>query len=106
MTDNGPDPVDALAQAWGALDPLQRYVDAAPDGPMPVDELVREYLDSHDPYPAGTRVSTRGLGAAAEWEPATILDRPGSDEWTVEFDDGATAWRDHTEIRPNPAPGT
>lgn len=96
----GTDPVAALAQAWGTLDPMQRYVDDAPNGPTPLDELVTEYLAEHDPYPAGTRVRARSLDATVGWEPATVLDRPGRDEWTVEFEDGSTAWRDHTELRP------
>lgn len=94
----GPDPVPALAQAWAAVDPFQRYVDDAPDGPTPVDELETEYLRDHDPYPEGTRVWAERL--TWEWEPATIVERIGDDEWTVEFDDYGTAWRGHGELRP------
>lgn len=32
--------------------------------------------------------------------PAVVVERPGTDEWTVEFDDGEQAWRSHNEIRP------
>ncbi len=93
----GPDPVPALAQTWAAVDPLQRYVDDAPDGPTPLDELVAEYLADHDPYPVGTRVWAERL--TGEWEPAEIVERIANDEWTVQFDDG-TAWRGHVELRP------
>lgn len=30
---------------------------------------------------------------------AVIIGRPGTDEWTVLFDDGAEAWRDQSQLR-------
>jgi hypothetical protein len=40
----GADYVGGLAQAWASLEPAQRRVDEAPDGPRPPDKLVQAFL--------------------------------------------------------------
>ncbi|MFE4195605.1 tudor domain-containing protein [Paenarthrobacter sp. NPDC056912] len=97
--------IEDLALAWAERDPLESWMLAAPDA-RPISqetlrEVVSDYLSSHEPFPDGTRVEVR-RGDDEGWEPATIIDRPGTDEWTVEYDDGTQAWRDHSELRPNP----
>ncbi|MFF2300654.1 tudor domain-containing protein [Arthrobacter sp. NPDC058127] len=61
-----------------------------------------EYLGSHNPFPDETAVEVlRGDGST--WEQAVIVERVGVDEWTVEYEDGEKAWRDHHELRPTAA---
>lgn len=60
---------------------------------------IREYLGSHDSFPDEIAVEVlRGDGST--WEQAVIVERVGVDEWTVEYEDGEQAWRDHHELRP------
>ena len=33
-----------------------------------------------------------------------MIERTAVDEWTVDFDDGEQAWRDHHELRPRSTP--
>lgn len=89
--------VAVAARAWAAVDPLERWVNAAADGPTPLEETITEYLAGHDPFPADFGVEARWDEA---WEPAVVIERTGLDEWLVEFDDGGQAWRDHHELRP------
>ncbi len=97
-----PDPVPALAQAWAAVEPLERWIDAAPAGSRPVAELVRDYLAAANPYPDGTRVHVVVERDPDElWRPGVIAQRTAVDEWSVDSIDGTwIGFRDHTEIRP------
>lgn len=96
--------VTGLALSWARTDPLEQRVNAAPRGrPTPLEESVTEYLGSHNPFADGSRVEVLGglhRDAPTAWVPATIVERTTVDEWTVEFDDGDRAWRDHHEPRP------
>ncbi|MBZ5733631.1 hypothetical protein K8Z61_03905 [Nocardioides sp. TRM66260-LWL] len=96
--------VAGLALSWARTDPLEQWVNAAPrGGNTPLEETVSEYLGSHNPFADGSRVEVPGglhRDTAAVWVPATIVERTAVDEWTVEFDDGDQAWRDHHELRP------
>lgn len=94
-----PSYVASLAIEWAANNPLQRWVNAASDGPGPLKDTVGEYLGDHNPFPDESRVDVLD-GDAAAWVPATIVERTAVDEWTVEYDDGNRAWRDHQELRP------
>jgi hypothetical protein len=95
-----PSYVAALAIEWAASNPLERWVNAAPDGPGPLEETISEYLGDHNPFPDESRVDVLGRDAAG-WVPATIVERAAVDEWTVEYDDGGQVWRDHQELRPH-----
>ncbi|GAB3868628.1 hypothetical protein GCM10028801_44900 [Nocardioides maradonensis] len=94
-----PNYVEQAAAAWAATDPLERWVDAAPDGPSPIEDTVGEYLGNHNPFPDGMAVDVEVRGGQA-WEPAVIVERVGVDEWTVQYEDGKQGWRDHSELRP------
>jgi hypothetical protein len=96
-----PSYVAAGAIEWAANDPMERWVNAAPDGPGPLEDTIREYLGSHNPFPDELRVDALGRDAAKSWVPATIVERTALDEWTVEYDDGEQVWRDHRELRPH-----
>lgn len=101
-----PSYVAALAIEWAGSNPLQRWVNAAPDGPGPLEETISEYLGEHNPFPDESRVDVLDQVVAAGWVPATIVERTAADEWTVQYDDGEQAWRDHHELRPHsPAAG-
>lgn len=95
-----PSHVAALAIEWAANDPLQRWVNAAPDGPGSLQDTISEYLGSHNPFPDELRVDVLARDEAS-WVPATIVERTAVDEWTVEYDDGEQVWRDHQELRPH-----
>ena len=92
----------ALAQAWAAVEPLERWIDAAPVGGRPITELVRDYLAAVNPYPDGTRVHVVVERDPEEaWGPGVIAQRTALDEWSVDALDGTwIGFRDHTEIRP------
>jgi hypothetical protein len=98
--DAGVNYVGELARAWALLEPMQRWVDAGPGGPRPPDELVQDFLQREDPYPAGTAVF------AARWRPGQwgvgmITARVDDDEWAVEYlDHRDVVLRDHTELVP------
>lgn len=94
-----PNYVEQAASAWAANDPLQRWVDAAADGPSSIEEKVGEYLGNHNPFPDDAKVDVLGRDGEG-WTPATVIERTAADEWTVEFDDGEQVWRDHHELRP------
>ena len=96
-----PSYVAGLAIEWAANDPLERWVNAAPDGPGPLEDTISEYLGSHNPFPDELRVDVLARDATAVLLPATIVERTALDEWTVEFDDGEQVWRDHHELRPH-----
>jgi hypothetical protein len=89
-----------LARAWALLEPMQRWVDAAPGGPRLPEELVQDFLRREDPYPVGTAVF------AARWRPGqwgigVITARVDDDEWAVEYlDHRETVFRDHAELCP------
>ncbi len=99
-TAEAPSYVASLAIEWAASNPLERWVNAAPDGPAPLGDTIREYLGDHNPFPDESRVDVLGRDAEG-WVPATIVERTAADEWTVEYDDGEQAWRDHQELRPH-----
>lgn len=92
--------VAGLAIRWAETDPMEQWVNAAPEGGRtPIGETIREYLGSHNPFPDESAVEVlRHEGSI--WEPAIIVERVSVDEWTVEFEDGEQAWRDHHELRP------
>ena len=97
--------VEALALAWAEHDALMSWMLAAPDArPISAEtlrEVVSDYLGAHDPFPEGAVVEAINMDDGRQtWEQATIVGRPGTNEWTVEFADGDQAWRDHTELRP------
>ncbi len=100
-TASAPSYVAALAIEWAANDSLERWVNAAPDGTGPLEDTIGEYLGSHNPFPDESRVDVQDRDAADTWVPATIVERTAVDEWTVEYDDGEQAWRDHQELRPH-----
>ena len=97
--------VEKLALAWAERDALESWMLAAPDSrpisPAALREVVLDYLAAHDPFPASTSVEAVDHSGSG-WAPAVVIDRPGTDEWTVEFGDGEQAWRGHDEIRPHP----
>ncbi|MGO4587013.1 tudor domain-containing protein [Arthrobacter sp. 2RAF6] len=95
--------VETLAIAWAEHDGLESWMLAAPDArPLSREtlrDIVSDYLASHDPFPDGMSVEVARQDGSG-WEPAVIIERPGTDEWTVEYEDGTQAWRDHSELRP------
>ena len=95
--------VAGLALRWARTDPMEQWVNAAPQGGRtPLEETVSEYLGSHNPFPDDSRVEVLGglrRDAPTAWLTARIVGRTAFDEWTVEFDDGDQAWRDHHELR-------
>lgn len=92
--------VAGLAMHWAGTDPMEQWVNAAPEGgPTPIDETIREYLGSHNPFPDESAVEVLRQGGSI-WEPAVIVERTSVDEWTVEYEDGEQAWRDQHELRP------
>lgn len=98
--DAGVNYVGGLARAWALLEPVQRWVDAGPDGQWPPEELVQDFLRREDPYPVGTAVF------AARWRPGQwgvgmITARVDDDEWAVEYlDHREIVFRDHVELCP------
>ena len=74
--------------------------DARPISPAALRDIVSDYLAAHEPFPDGTRVDVHRPDVDG-WDAAVIIGRPGTDEWTVEYDDGAQAWADHSELRPH-----
>lgn len=93
--------VAGLALRWAREDPLEQWVNAAPaGGTTPLAETISEYLGDHNPFPDGTRIDVLRRDGDG-WEPATVVERTAVDEWTVEYDDGEQAWRDHHELRPH-----
>lgn len=97
--------VETLALAWAEDDPLESWMLAAPDGrpisPDTLRQIVEDYLVDHEPFPDGTRVEVARRHGGG-WDRAVIVDRPHHDEWTVEYDNGDRAYRDHSELRPSP----
>lgn len=92
--------VAELALSWAKADPLERWVNAAPTGrETPVEETIREYLGGHNPFPDESAVDVLRRNGSG-WDQAVIVERCSVDEWTVEYEDGEQAWRDHTELRP------
>ena len=91
--------VEQVAGEWAANDPLERWVNAAPDGPSPLKDTVAEYLGAHNPFPDATSVDVLDRDGHG-WTRARVVERTATDEWTVEFDDGERVWRDHHELRP------
>jgi len=100
MSDTETNYVAGLATRWARTDPMEQWVNAAPEGGRtPLEETIREYLGSHNPFPDESAVEVlRGDGST--WDRAVIVERVGVDEWTVEYEDGEQAWRDHHELRP------
>ena len=84
MSDNETNYVAGLATRWASTDPMEQWVNAAPEGGRtPLEETIREYLGSHNPFPDESAVEVlRGDGST--WEQAVIVERVGVDEWTVE----------------------
>ncbi|MDO5878332.1 tudor domain-containing protein (plasmid) [Paenarthrobacter sp. SD-1] len=95
-----PNYVAGLATSWARTDPMEQWVNAAPEGERtPLDETIREYLGNHNPFPDESAVEVLRRDGSS-WERAVIVERVGVDEWTVEYEDGEQAWRDHHELRP------
>lgn len=93
--------VAAAAEQWAATDPLEQWVNAAPQGgKTPLEETIQEYLGKHNPFPDDSRVDVLRRDGTG-WDHATIVERTAVDEWAVEYDDGEQAWRDHHELRPS-----
>lgn len=93
----------ARAIAWANNDPLERWAIGGDAAALPAEELretIANYLAANDPFPNGTSVWARGLDADEHEEGGVIIDRPGPNEWTVEFGDGTQAWRGSGELRP------
>jgi hypothetical protein len=65
-----------------------------------LEDTIGEYLGGHNPFPDESRVDVLERDTMS-WVPATIVERTAVDEWTVEYDDGEQAWRDHQELRPH-----
>lgn len=100
-TASAPSYVAGLAIEWAAHDPLERWVNDAPDGPGPLEDTIGEYLGGHNPFPDELRVDVLDRDDPGTWVPGTIVERTAVDEWTVEFDDGEQVWCDHRELRPH-----
>ena len=99
MSDDETNYVAGLASRWAGTDPMEQWVNAAPEGGRtPLEETIREYLGSHNPFPDESAVEVL-RGDESGWEQAVIVERVGVDEWTVEYKDGEQAWRDHHELR-------
>ncbi|MEJ1195094.1 tudor domain-containing protein [Pseudarthrobacter sp. CCNWLW207] len=95
--------VAGLALGWAATDALEQWVNAAPEGGQtPLEETISEYLGGHNPFPEESAVEVLRRDGAG-WDQAVIVERVGVDEWTVEYEDGEQAWRDHHELRPTAA---
>src|SRR3546814_18965820 len=94
-----PSHVAALAIEWAANDPLQRWVNAAPDGPGSLQDTISEYLGSHNPFPDELRVDVLSRDEA-RWVPATTVSRPAVNECTVTYEDRDRVCRAHPEPRP------
>src|SRR3546814_14123941 len=77
-----PSHVAALAIEWAANDPLQRWVNAAPDGPGSLQDTNSEYLGSHNPFPAEPRVDVMARRRTT-WGPATTRQPPDPAEGLV-----------------------
>ncbi len=95
--------VERLALEWAPGDPVESWAlgyDGKALSPTELRDVIEDYLADHNPFPDGTEVETRGVDADEHLEHAVIIDRPHWDEWTVEFEDGAQAWRDYPELRP------
>lgn len=94
--------VAGLALRWAQSDPLEQWVNAAPQGgTTPLEETISEYLGGHNPFPDELRVDVQDRDDPGTWVPGTIVERTAVDEWTVEYDDGEQVWRDHQELRPH-----
>lgn len=93
--------VTGQALRWAKGDAWEQWVNAAADGPSSIAETVAAYLERNDPFPEGMNVEVASRDEPGTWEPATIVERTGPTEWTVEYDaDGEQAWRGPTELRP------
>lgn len=63
MSDNETNYVAGLATRWARTDPMEQWVNAAPEGGRtPLDETIREYLGSHNPFPAHPNRGCRSWG--------------------------------------------
>ncbi|WP_284984963.1 hypothetical protein [Arthrobacter sp. efr-133-TYG-118] len=60
---------------------------------------MADYLARHGPFPDGMSVEVARRDGSG-WEPVVVMERPDTDEWTVEYDVGTPAWRDHSDLRP------
>jgi hypothetical protein len=96
--------VASLALRWAQQDPLQRWIAQAEDAPREVTveslrpETIHDYLAEHDPFPVGSVVEVMDREGAG-WVRAVVVERCGSDEWTVEYSHGEQGWCDHSELR-------
>lgn len=97
--------VESLALQWAAEDPFESWA-LGPTGqaisPAELRGVVDDYLSARNPFPDGMSVKTRGLDPDEHEEDAVIVARVEHDEWTVEFEDGAEAWRNYAELSPLP----
>lgn len=94
--------VAGQALRWAKGDAWEQWVNAAADGPSSVAETVLAYLEHHDPFPADSAVEVLRRDGDG-WEPATVVERTDRNEWMIEYDDGMSAWRDQSELRPRVA---
>ncbi|WP_442543847.1 tudor domain-containing protein [Arthrobacter sp. KN11-1C] len=85
------------AEVYGAgseRDGLESWMLAAPDArPLSqaaLRDVVSDDLASHAPFPDSVSFEVVRRDGSA-WETAVIIERPGTDEWTVEYEDGTQA---------------
>jgi hypothetical protein len=94
---------EEVYDAGSERDDLESWMLAAPDArpfsQATLRDIVADYLASHGPFPDGMSVEVARRDGSG-WELAVVMERPDTDEWTVEYDDGTQAWRDHSELRP------
>lgn len=97
----GVDYVGSRAQAWASLEAAQRWFDDGPNSPRTLDEIVDDFLQSEDPYPAGTAVFAARWRPGGRWGLGMIIARVDVDEWAVEYlDENGPVFRDHAELCP------
>lgn len=77
-----------LAVEWAKVDPMQRWIFAAPDASMPTlesvdDELIADYLNAHNPFPDEAHVEVADREAAGQWNRVIVEDRTDQGEWSV-----------------------
>lgn len=95
--------VAAAAQQWAGTDPLEQWVNAAPQGARLRSRRPPRSTSARITPSPTTPVSTSSAGPEPAGTTPQSSNGPAVDEWTVEYDDGEQAWRDHHELRPSTA---